>query len=262
MTIGQFGLIDPATPEDAYTRVGLSKANKGVTYDLVFSDEFEVDGRSFYDGDDPYWTAVDLHYWATNNLEWYDPRRATTANGKLVITLDLADPDTNHGLNYTGGMISTWNKFCFTGGYLETKLRLPGSPRVWGLWPAVWAMGNLGRAGYGGTLEGMWPYTYDSCDVGTLANQTLNGLPIAAAKGGLSTYDYALSYLPGQRLSACTCPKELGHPGPKTDGVWTGRGAPEIDLFEAQVDQGLQTGHLSMSGGCPRRKQRGRLDAG
>lgn len=61
------------------------------------------------------------------------------------------------------------------------------------------AVGNLGRAGYGGTLgqypvapfatfnvgltvsillsstEGMWPYTYDSCDVGTLANQTQNG---------------------------------------------------------------------------------------
>lgn len=43
------------------------------------------------------------------------------------------------------------------------------------LWPAVWAMGNLGRAGYGGSLDGTWPYTYDSCDVGTLPNQTLNG---------------------------------------------------------------------------------------
>ena len=32
-------------------------------------------------------------------------------------------------------------------------------------------MGNLGRAGYGASLEGMWPYTYDSCDVGTLAGQ-------------------------------------------------------------------------------------------
>jgi hypothetical protein len=95
----------------------------------------------------------------------------------------------------------------------------------------------------------MWPYTYDSCDVGTLPNQTSNGLPTAAATGGLKTYDYALSYLPGQRLSACTCAKELGHPGPKKpDGTWTGRGAPEIDLFEAQVDSGHQTGHLSMSG--------------
>jgi hypothetical protein len=25
-----------------------------------------------------------------------------------------------------------------------------------GLWPATWTMGNLGRAGYGGTLDGMW----------------------------------------------------------------------------------------------------------
>ncbi len=30
---------------------------------LVFSDEFNVDGRSFYPGDDPYWEAEDYHYW-------------------------------------------------------------------------------------------------------------------------------------------------------------------------------------------------------
>lgn len=41
-----------------------------------------------------------------------------------------------------------------------------------------WAMGNLGRAGYGASLDGMWPYTYDACDVGTVANQTKNGLPV------------------------------------------------------------------------------------
>ena len=35
---------------------------------LVFSDEFNVDGRSFYPGDDPYWEAVDLHYWPTGDL--------------------------------------------------------------------------------------------------------------------------------------------------------------------------------------------------
>jgi len=34
-------------------------------WDLVFSDEFEVDGRSFYPGDDPYWEAPSLHYWGT-----------------------------------------------------------------------------------------------------------------------------------------------------------------------------------------------------
>ena len=37
-------------------------------YVLVFSDEFNVDGRSFYPGDDPFWEAVDLHYWGTVNF--------------------------------------------------------------------------------------------------------------------------------------------------------------------------------------------------
>lgn len=44
-----------------------------------------------------------------------------------------------------------------------------------------------------------------------------------------------LSYLPGQRLSACTCPGE-NHPGPiLSDGSFAGRSAPEIDIFEASV---------------------------
>ena len=53
------------------------------------------------------------------------------------------------------GMMSTWNKFCFTGGYIEANVSLPGLSNVLGLWPAIWTMGNLGRAGYGASLEGM-----------------------------------------------------------------------------------------------------------
>jgi hypothetical protein len=168
-TIGNFGLIDKDTPRDAYTWTSLETGN---AWDLVFSDEFNTPGRTFYPGDDPYWEAADLHYWATNNLEWYDPQQLTTANGSLVVTLSNIK---NHGLNYMGGMMNTWNKFCFTGGYVEVSLSLPGKSDVYGLWPAVWAMGNLGRAGYGGTLDGLWPYSYNECDLGTLQNQTLNG---------------------------------------------------------------------------------------
>ena len=96
-------------------------------------------------------------------------------------------------------------------------------------------MGNLGRAGYGASLDGMWPYAYDACDVGTLPNQTLNGLPVAATVNGDSSRGGVLSYLPGQRLSRCTCEGE-SHPGPiHSDGTFVGRAAPEIDIFEAQV---------------------------
>jgi len=142
--------------------------------------------------------------------------------------------------------MTTWNKFCFTGGILEASVVLPGANNIVGLWPAVWAMGNLGRAGYGASLEGMWPYTYDACDVGTLANQTLNGLPELATVDGDKGNGGVLSFLPGQRLSRCTCPSE-SHPGPvHSDGTYVGRSAPEIDVFEAQISGGI--GEVSQSG--------------
>ena len=146
---GNWGLIDLETPDEVRTKTDWVT---GQTWQLVFSDEFNTDGRTFYPGDDPYWEAVDLHYWQTDNKEWYDPRAITTRNGSLEITLSKQP---NHGLDYTGGMMSTWNKFCFTGGLVEAKVMLPGFNNVHGLWPAVWAMGNLGRAGYGASLDGM-----------------------------------------------------------------------------------------------------------
>ena len=57
------GLIDAQTPSSVYTRTGTD----GLIYDLVFSDEFNTDGRTFYPGDDPYWEAVDLYYWYGNS---------------------------------------------------------------------------------------------------------------------------------------------------------------------------------------------------
>jgi hypothetical protein len=74
-------------------------------------------------------------------------------------------------------------------------------------------LGLLGRAGYGASLEGMvsvfvllncfiidvmlsfqWPYSYDSCDVGTLPNQTYPGTstPLAAVQNGDPKYNNEL----------------------------------------------------------------------
>lgn len=237
---GNWGLIDLDTPKDAYTIPSFNDA--GTNMQLVFSDEFNTEGRTFYPGDDPYWEAVDLYYWQTGDLEWYDPSAITTRNGSLEITLTNTP---NHGVNYMSGMMSTWNKFCFTGGLVLTSVTLPGINNVQGLWPAIWTMGNLGRAGYGASLEGMWPYSYDSCDVGTAPNQTHKGLPAAATINGDPSVGGALSFLPGQRLSRCTCQGE-SHPGPvHVDGTYVGRSAPEIDIFEAQIRGG--SGQVSQS---------------
>ncbi|KAJ3815887.1 glycoside hydrolase family 16 protein, partial [Lentinula aff. lateritia] len=237
---GNWGLIDLETPQEVQTLPSWKDPSK--TMQLVFSDEFNTpEGRSFYPGDDPYWEAADLHYWETNNLEWYSPQAVTTANGSLIITLSEQN---THNLNFQGGR----NKFCFTGGYVETSLVIPGANNVLGLWPAVWTMGrNLGRAGYGATLEGTWPYTYDTCDVGTVQNQTVDGQPEAATVNGDTGKGGVLSYLPGQKLSRCTCAGE-DHPGPKhDDGTFVGRSAPEIDVLEAQIDQNTFVAEVSQS---------------
>ncbi|EIN10535.1 beta-glucan synthesis-associated protein [Punctularia strigosozonata HHB-11173 SS5] len=238
-----FGLIDADTPQSAYTKPSW---RDGSEMELVFSDEFNVDGRTFYPGDDPYWEAVDLWYWPTNNFEWYDPSAISTSGGNMIITLS-AHPE--HERQYTGGMVQTWNKFCFTGGYVETNVILPGVNNIVGLWPAVWTMGNLGRAGYGATTDGLWPYSYDACDVGTAPNQTLNGEPAAALVDGDQGHGGVLSFLPGQRLSRCTCPDDADlHPGPKhSDGTFVGRAAPEIDVFEAQITGNPLVAQVSQS---------------
>ncbi|KAG6907629.1 hypothetical protein DXG01_008165 [Tephrocybe rancida] len=164
-------LIDPATPQEALTRTGFDAHE----YSLVFSDEFTQDGRSFYPGDDPFWEAVDLWYGSTGDVEWYDPSQVTTRDGHLVITMDstatlqagLTKGSTapfsaaeNHGLEYRSGMLQSWNKFCFTSGYIEVAVVLPGpNAEATGYWPGAWTMGNLARPGYSATTDGMWPYT-------------------------------------------------------------------------------------------------------
>jgi len=68
-------LIDKDTPGNVMSRTGFD----GMEYQLVFSDEFNTDGRTFYPGDDPFWEAVDLHC----------ESRVRPASGLLA---NLADP--------------------------------------------------------------------------------------------------------------------------------------------------------------------------
>ncbi|KAK4686589.1 beta-glucan synthesis-associated protein KRE6, partial [Tremellales sp. Uapishka_1] len=230
-------LIDADTPSSVYTRTGFD----GNEWTLTFSDEFNKEGRTFYDGDDPFFQAVDIHYWPTGDFEWYDPSAVTTKNGHLVITMTQ---EPIHDLNFKSGMLQSWNKLCFNkNAYFEVSASLPGVNDVGGFWPGVWTMGNLGRPGYGASTEGTWPYSYDSCDIGTLKNQTTADGTGPDATLTTGSNGGPLSYLPGQRLSSCTCAGE-DHPGPH---VGVGRSAPEIDMIEAQIVIDKQRGQVSQS---------------
>ena len=217
-------LIDPNTPKSAMTK----KDYDGKTLELVFSDEFSTPGRTFYDGDDPYFQAMDIWYGVTQDLEWYDPDAVTTKDGVLELRFDAFQ---SHNLNYRSGMLQSWNKICFKGGRIEASISLPGRGDTVGFWPGFWTMGNLGRAGYAATTEGLWPYSYhDECDPGITPNQSSSD---------------GLSALPGMRLPACTC-DGADHPTPGKS-----RSAPEIDALEASVHpldaKGNMVGHVSQT---------------
>lgn len=139
--------------------------------------------------------------------------------------------------NFRSGMLSAWNKACFTGGYVEARVQLPGKRGVPSFWPAIWMMGNLGRAGYMYSTAGQWPYSFNACPSGP------NVGPNPAA------YPWSPPITP-QMFTACGA---VGLPAGVSAEDWgmsasLGRGAPEIDIFEAvipatgspQVSQTLQ----------------------
>lgn len=51
------------------------------------------------------------------------PAQVTTKGGSLQILMEQV---TTHGLPYRSGMLQSWNKFCFTTGYIEVAVTFPG----------------------------------------------------------------------------------------------------------------------------------------
>ena len=84
-------------------------------------------------------TNLALHYYHRDN--------AKTENGVLSIKTESKEnayrafnEKTKKFFNdkkyIQSSMLQSWNKFCFTGGIIEFSAKLPGSPRIGGLWPA------------------------------------------------------------------------------------------------------------------------------
>jgi len=210
------GWIDEDTPEDKRTTVSLVDKTE---YHLVMSDEFNVEGRTFADGDDPKWTGLDksdddsaaagggsLHFYNSSAI-------TTTDDGMLEILTTLSQTEWKHydpikkeyrdvTKYFKTGMLQSWNKFCFTGGIVEVDVVFPGDPDIGGLWPAVWLLGNLGRATYEASTNNIWPWSYDTCDRDSQEAQT---------------------------ISRCNLLNHYGlHPS-------QGRGATEIDIVEVMA---------------------------
>jgi beta-glucan synthesis-associated protein KRE6 len=185
------GWIDPDTKTHHHSTESWTN---NLKYDLVMSDEFNRDGRTFKDGHDPMWTAIqksddDQTAQGKKSLQFYNESNAFTKDGYLHIL--TTDEDT-HWLSYNpykkkwgkmvrhfrSGMVQGWNKFCFTGGILEIDVQFPGEPHIGGLWPAVWLLGNLGRATFEESTNLMWPWSYDKCDRPLQHSQLISGCDV------------------------------------------------------------------------------------
>lgn len=207
--------VDPDTPASAHTTQSLFNNRKQT---IVFSDEFEAEGRAFTDGADPKWTALDKNDFTNSELQYYSSEQAATGGGFLNITTvaedvtflgkdDITHEWVRNTKHFKSAMLQTWNKFCFTGGVVEFSAVLPGEHNIGGLWPAVWMMGNLGRATYVGSTNFQWPWSYNEC------SQDLRR---------------------AQEISRCDVVNHYGMHSRQ------GRGAVEIDLLEVMPGPGGQ----------------------
>jgi len=201
-------------PTPAPTTTTPAPTSTERVYDLVFSDEFNAPHRTFQDGNDPRWTALEKNDYTNDAQHYYSPNNAfTDTEGNLVIKTEAADT-TIVGFNdvkfkkervkkhFKSAMLQSWNKFCFTGGVMEAEIALPGRHDIGGLWPAFWMLGNLARHTYVGSSEHIWPWSSSVCTEKSKS---------------------------AQLISACDRVQHYGlHKG-------VGRGAPEVDVFEVQA---------------------------
>lgn len=207
----EMGWIDPDTKES------VKKIHSFVNYqeyDLIFSDEFNIDGRQFHDGSDPKWTSIHKDDYTNYALQYYNSSLVTTQGGYLNLSTIIQDityqvHDEKHipkiykkTKNYQSAMLQGWNKFCFTGGVIEISAKLPGKYNIGGLWPAMWLLGNLARATYVASSNNIWPWSYNKCNEKKRSQQL---------------------------ISACN---RMNHFGLHSH---QGRGAPEIDILEAMA---------------------------
>eukprot|EP01135_Chromosphaera_perkinsii_P006224 Nk52_evm1s462 gene=Nk52_evmTU1s462 len=211
--------VDPDTPLKDRQTVARTSGN---VMKLVFSDEFNSQDRDFStQTSDNRWVGTDIYSWLTADDEVYTPEMLKMNFGSVRMSLEkykTCYPAPSGNLicrPFKGGQMTTWNKFCFTGGRIEYKVKLPGAATMPGYWPALWLMGNLGRAGYGATLDGTFPYGYDHCDPGVYP--TNSSLPDASS-----------SCMRGQRVNKCN----TKYKAPFGMNRNQGRGSPEIDILE------------------------------
>ena len=134
-------------------------------YRLVWSDEFDVDGRPSKD-----WT-YERGFVRNQELQWYQAENAYVKDGCLVIEgrrEHRRNPNYQAGssdwrknrefIEYTSSSLTTRLSFQFLYGRVEVRAKIPV---VSGSWPAIWLLGNKWEWPQNGEIDMMEYYIKD-----------------------------------------------------------------------------------------------------
>ena len=131
----------------AIAALTLAIGAKGQEWQLVWSDEFETDGRP-----DPATWNYEQGFVRNHEAQWYQEQNAWQADGLLVIEArreyNRPNPTYQAGsqrwnrqrktIDYTSACLTTAGKRTFLYGRLEVSARIPIAS---GSWPAIWTLG-------------------------------------------------------------------------------------------------------------------------
>lgn len=134
-------------------------------YRLVWSDEFDVDGKPSSD-----W-SFERGFKRNQELQWYQPQNAWVKDGCLVIEgrrehrrnpyyqAGSNDWRTNREfIEYTSSSLTTRLGFQFLYGRVEVRAKIPVAL---GSWPAIWLLGNKWEWPQNGEIDMMEYYIKD-----------------------------------------------------------------------------------------------------
>lgn len=154
-------------------------------YRLVWNDEFNSEGKP----DSASW-SYEYGFVRNDELQWYQPENANSANGVLVIEgekekvenefYDKSSSDWRKNRNfadYTSASINTRGKKAFQYGIIEVRAKID---TAMGMWPAIWTLGVSKRWPANGEIDIMEYYQVN--DKGSIlanaawANEKMNAV--------------------------------------------------------------------------------------
>ena len=138
------------------------------------------------------------------NAEYFRPSHLSVHDG---LTLTAVRGSTRSGYAWTSGVVSTYGKFQFDGGYVQIKAKMPAGD---GMWPGLWLLpGPGGRGGDNFELD-----IFEGNYIGNGANPNDNDAwhlhTVSATQGGVTNvgsslaggyHIYGINWIPGQSIT-------------------------------------------------------------